>query len=484
MIYILLLFPLLTSLLCLLIKNKIMIEILNTIGVGTTFSFIISFAYRVYRFGAINEDFWYVDGLSMYLLLIIGLISFLAAIYSINYMTHEMHERHFTLGKLQSYYILFHIFFDTMILVCITNNLGMMWIAIEGTTLVSAFLVGFYNDKTSIEAAWKYILICSAGIGLAFLGTNFVLLSSVNVLGHSEDTLNWTVLVANATSLNGDILKIAFILIFIGYGTKVGLVPMHTWLPDAHSQAPTPISALLSGVLLNVAMYGVLRFHIIISKAIGTDFSSKLFLIFGLISLIIAAAFIISSKDYKRLLAYHSIEHMGIISIGIGIGGVIGIFGGIFHLFNHAITKSFLFFGAGNILQKYKTRNIEIVKGIVSVMPATATLFMIGMFALTGNPPFSIFASELTIIDSMIIKGQYAIAAIFIFVLVAIFAGFVSHAASMVFGKVDESTQVEKGEMSKINVMIMVVLVIIIIYIGIYIPDWFNTILTSIVGLF
>jgi hydrogenase-4 component F len=490
MIYGLLFVPIITAILCYFLKNKRLVELVSSIGAGIEFLMIILTSIEVFTIGPIEEEIWYLDGLSMYILIIIGLISLLAALYSISYMDHELHEKIIDFKKLRQYYLLFHIFLETMVLVCISNNLGMMWIAIEGTTLASAFLVGFYDKKTSVEAAWKYIIICSVGITLALLGTIFIYTSSVAVLGESENALNWTYILANASGMDPTPLKIAFIFIFIGYGTKVGLAPMHTWLPDAHSQAPTPISALLSGVLLNVAMYGLLRYHIIVMDVIGPGFSDVLLLVFGLFSLLIAAVFIIVSKDYKRLFAYSSIEHMGIVSIGIGIGGPIGILGGIFHIFNHALTKPFLFFGAGNILLKYKTRNMEYIKGIIQVMPWTGVLFMIGMFALTGNPPFSLFASELTIINAIISQNNYLVAGIFVFALVMIFAAFLHHISAMVFGKQDDKSEnehleeIRKGEISKINIVVMIILLIIITYIGIYIPSWFNSILTNIVGIF
>jgi hydrogenase-4 component F len=303
-------------------------------------------------------------------------------------------------------------------------------------------------------------------------------------------------------------MKITFVLIFIGYGTKFGLVPMHTWLPDAHSQAPTPVSALLSGVLLNCALYGILRYHIITIQVLGVGFSGSLFLIFGLLSLIVAMFFILIVKDYKRLLAYHSIEHMGIIAIGFGIGGPIAIFGALFHVMNHSYTKSLLFFGGGNILQKYGTREIEQVKGVGKVMPATAIFFMMGMFALTGCPPFSIFASEITIINGMILQQDYIIAGVFIAALVAIFAGFVNHAGVMVFGeplliaqsptvgnlapdtagkiiqKESKVLPVARGEFSKTSLVVMAVLVFAILYLGVALPTWFSGMLNGIVKMF
>src|SRR5271157_1176866 len=508
MIFELFLTPIITGVVCFLLKNKRVIEIVNVLGASVMLALMVIIAYQVFVFGPILDGDWYVDDLSAYFLLIIVFIGFLVSLYSIDYIEHDYSTGEISLPKLRSYYPFLHVFIGSMILICISNNLGIVWVAIEATTLTSAFLVGFYNKKASVEAAWKYIIICSAGIVIALLGTIFLYLTSVTALGNVPDALDWTTIVANADKLDPSFMKITFVLIFIGYGTKFGLVPMHTWLPDAHSQAPTPISALLSGVLLNCALYGILRYHIIAVRVLGVGFSNNLFLIFGLLSLVTAMFFILIVKDYKRLLAYHSIEHMGIISIGFGIGGPIAIFGAIFHVMNHSFTKSLLFFGSGNILQKYGTRDIEQVKGVGKVMPATAIFFMMGMFALTGCPPFSIFVSEITILNGMITQQNYIIAGVFIATIVAIFAGFVNHAGDMIFGeplimvrsseegtpalltqgeeppKEVKGTPVARGELSRTSLVIMAVLIFAIIYLGVAIPAWFNGMIAGIARLF
>ncbi len=238
------------------------------------------------------------------------------------------------------------LFLLTMLLVVVCDNLGMMWVAIEGTTLASAFLVGFYEKDTSVEAAWKYLIICSVGIALALFGIVLTYASSIELLGDSSSALEWTTLRSIAPELDPTYLRLAFIFIMVGYGTKVGLAPMHTWLPDAHSQAPSPISAMLSAVLLNCAFYGILRFFIITELCVP-GFATDLMLIFGLLSMAVAAVFIIVAKDSKRLLAYSSIEHMGIMSLGFGLGGFLGIFGALFQMLNHALTKPILFFSWG-----------------------------------------------------------------------------------------------------------------------------------------
>src|SRR5271157_82500 len=482
MIEVLLLVPLLTGILCYVLKNRRAIEAVSTAGSLLVFALVAYTVYQTFASGVIEQGLWYVDGLSAYMIAIVAFIGLMAAIYSIGYIGREYEEKAIDLGKVRYYYLFFHIFIFTMLLVCVSNNMGIVWIAIEATTLASAFLVGFYDRDTSVEAAWKYIIICSVGITLALLGTVLAYASSVNTLGESSDALNWSTLAANATSLDPTLLKIAFIFILIGYGTKVGLAPMHTWLPDAHSEAPTPISGLLSGVLLNCAMYGILRYHIIATRALGPGFSSTLLLIFGFLSMATAAAFIILQKDYKRLLAYSSIEHMGIIAIGFGLGGPLGIFGALLHMLNHALTKTLMFFGAGNVLLKFKTKSIEEVRGVATLMPLTALLLLVGAFAITGSPPFSIFISELTILMAAIDQGNYIASALYLLLLTAIFAGFIFYIGKMLFGEPAPGTI--RGEVNYVGLCVMALLAAIVLAMGLYLPSGLNNALTSIASIF
>jgi len=323
------------------------------------------------------------------------------------------------------------------------NNLGMLWVAIEMTTLISAFLVGFYNSKESVEAAWKYIIICSVGIIFALLGT--ILFSYAFSISGLSKSLNWSDIVPVAHILDKDILKVAFIFILVGYGTKAGLAPMHTWLPDAHSQAVAPISALLSGVLLKTAIYAILRFGMIIIKSIGFAYFAHLMILFGVISLVISSGFILVQKDLKRLLAYSSIEHIGIISIGFGLGVPLAIAGALLHVFNHAVTKSLMFFGAGNIVSVYKKHNMNAIRGVLKALPFTGIMMLLGMFALTGFPPFSIFISEIMILIAAFTNGSYVIAALLLFFLSVIFGAFVYHFGKMIFGNLPKG-MVVSGE--------------------------------------
>ena len=287
-----------------------------------------------------------------------------------------------------------HSFLFTMVLALSVKNMGIMWIAIEATTLASAFLVGFYNHKHALEAAWKYVIICSVGIAIALLGIIFLHLSSIDVL-KSQQFLDWTALYDNAKSLKSSIARFAFIFILIGFGTKAGLAPMHTWLPDAHSQAPSPISALLSGVLLNSAMYAIFRTTAIVNRNLGGSvYTGRLLMAVGILSMLTAAIFILTQKDYKRLLAYSSIEHMGIIAVSLGIFTPLSVFGALLHMINHSLTKSMLFLSSGNILQKYNTKQIRKIKGVLKLLPVSGTAFLLGLFAIAGTPALQCFCER------------------------------------------------------------------------------------------
>ena len=483
MIVTLLLLPVAVALVCLLLNRYTrLVETASVLGAGLLLLLGSILVLHVFEEGILDEGMWYLDQLGALMLLIIVLIGFLAIIYSVPYMRHEHENGEVSSNMLGLYYTFLFLFIFTMVLVVVSNNLGIVWIAMEGTTLVSAFLVGFYNKGTSLEAAWKYLIICSIGISLALLGTIFVYASSIDVLGENSD-LHWTSLMAVAGQLDPAFLKIGFVLVLIGYGTKVGLAPMHTWLPDAHSQAPSPVSALLSGVLLNCAMYAILRYHILMThSSIGGAFSSGLLLLFGLLSLGIAAAFIITQKDYKRLLAYSSIEHMGIIAIGFGFGGFWGIFGALLHMFNHSMTKALLFFGTGNVLQKYKTKSIGEVRGLSRTMPVTSILLLMGAIAITGSPPFSVFTSEIMVLTGGIDQGNILPALLYAGMIVIIFAAFMGHVVRMIFG--DPPEGMEKGEVNKAGLIPMIALVVIILVMGIFIPDGLSDALRDIVALF
>lgn len=467
-------------------KNKLIIHLTNLVGSALLLVFSVSALMditgnKVLVSSGVFKDLFYIDSLSGYILFITNLAFFLVSLYSVSYFNEELRQRTITLSKLKLYYCLSNAFVLSMILALTTQNMGVLWISIEATTLASAFLVGFYNNKRAIEAAWKYLIICSVGIAFALLGIILLYYSSTVALDATKISgLNWNFLFQNASRLDPSILKIAFIFILIGFGTKVGFSPMHTWLPDAHSQAPSPVSALLSGVLLNTAMYGIIRVIIIVNKSLGSSkYTGNLLILLGILSIGTAAIFVLVQQDYKRILAYSSIEHMGIIALGLGICTPISIFAALYHTFNHAMTKSMLFLATGNVYLKYHTKKISSIGGLLKTMPVTGAAFVMGAFAITGMPPFGIFMSELNTVIAAVYSKKYIITALLLIFLSIVFAGFTKQLSKMFYGK-NINTEVKKGEIDFIGPSVLVVLLCIIIFAGIYIPTPFKSLLDNI----
>jgi len=437
---------------------------------------------RVIRDGVLGYGLFggifYIDAVSVIMLDIVAVISLLVSVYSSGYLENEHAAGQMTDRQVKIYYMLMDGFMFSMILALTVNNIGVLWISIEATTLASAFLVGFHNDKHSLEAAWKYVIICSVGIALALMGIIFLNLSSVGVIG-KDQALQWPALFEAAAGLNTDILRFAFIFMLVGFGTKAGLAPMHTWLPDAHSQAPSPVSALLSGVLLNSAMYGIIRTAAIVNKSLGDSlFTGRIMIGFGILSVVTAAVFILTQRDYKRLLAYSSIEHMGIVAIAFGVFTPLSMFAGFFHMINHSLTKSMLFLASGNILQKYETREISGVKSLLKVMPATGAAFLLGLFAISGTPPFSVFASEFNVMASIFAEGRFMLGALFVILLAFIFAGI-----AVTLFRIFHEDEVNGGEIAattnKQGTAAILVLLAAIAVMGIYMPDQLKQLITS-----
>lgn len=434
--------PLLLCLAALLIKKPKVLGVVNSIGyLGVLFSSIILLKRIVFSKATVSLlGFIYMDSLSAFFVLVISIVAFAAALYSIGYIKKDIEQGAISERKARIYYLLFNLFCCSMFLVPAVDNLGLLWVAVEMTTLISAFLVGFYNTKKSVEAAWKYIIICSVGIIFALLGT--ILFSYAFSLSGLGKSLNWSAMTPVAHILDKNILKIAFVFILVGYGTKAGLAPMHTWLPDAHSQAVSPISALLSGVLLKTAIYAILRFGIIVIHGVGFAYFSHLMILFGVISLIISCGFILVQKDLKRLLAYSSIEHIGIISIGFGLGAPLAIAGALLHVFNHAVIKSLMFFGAGSIVSIYKQHSMNAIRGVIKALPFTGIMVLVGVFALTGFPPFSMFISELMILVAAFTGNSYLVAGLLLLCLAVIFGAFIYHFGEMLFGNLPKGMTV------------------------------------------
>ena len=324
------------------------------------------------------------------------------------------------------------LFAAAMTVVTLAQHLALLWAAIEMTTLASAPLIYFHRHHRSLEATWKYLLICSVAIALALFGIFFLAVAATRPDG-STISLVMSDLRLNARELNVPWLKAAFVLLLVGYGTKMGLAPFHTWLPDAHSEAPSVASALLSGALLNCAFLGILRTQEICLAAGLANFGGRLLLVLGLLSMAVAAVFIVGQTDYKRMLAYSSVEHMGILAVGVGLGGA-AAFGAILHLINHSLTKAMLFMVAGNILAVYRTKSTKDVNGVLDVLPVSGILWLLGFFAITGSPPFGPFISEFTILKSALDQGRGVVAVTYLALLSIVLIGMAGPALSMAQG--------------------------------------------------
>ena len=394
---------------------------------------------RVLQHGSVAEwnSFLYADALSAWMVLLISLVSLASAIYSIGYLRRDLAAGHITEGRFREFYVLTPLFAFAMFLVVLANNLGIMWVALEGTALASVFLVALYNQKTSLEAAWKYIILGSIGLVLALLGTILTLASAAGAGGmESLAGLNWSRLHTVARELDPNMMKLAFVCVLVGYGTKAGLAPMHTWLPDAHSEAPAPTSAMLSGVFLKVALYGLFRFHVLTAECLGTAFSQKLLLGFGLLSMIVAAPFVLVQTNIKRLFAYSSVEHVGIICVGVGLNAPLAVFGALLHMGYHALAKPVLFFASGNIHHRYHTLDMPTIgSGLLRAMPASAVVLALAVVAPTGTPPFGMFLSEFNIIAGGMSAGHIVACVLYLLALIAVFCGFLNHTAKLLLGE-------------------------------------------------
>jgi hydrogenase-4 component F len=378
------------------------------------------------------------DALSAFMVVVIGAISLLASWLGVRTMTRQREEAG---GPARSvlYGVLVQAFVACMLLAVLAANVGVLWVAVEATTIVTAFLIGHGRSRGSLEASWKYIVICSVGIALAFLGTVLVYLAALHVGGQSADALDWTWLMAHAHRLDPSLMRLAFALLVLGYGTKVGLAPMHSWLPDAHSQAPAPVSALMSGVLLTVAFYAILRFKAVTDLVVGLEFARTLLVIVALLSLAIAASLLIAQRDYKRMLAYSSIEHMGLIALGAAAGIRLAIAAVLLHILGHGLAKSVLFLTSGEIMAVEATSQIDGVRTLLARRPALGGLFGVGLLALLGLPPFSLFASELLMVRAEFAVGLGWAAVLAMVAMVAIFAAVVGHARHMLLGPSDRT---------------------------------------------
>ncbi|MFB9760400.1 hydrogenase 4 subunit F [Ectobacillus funiculus] len=475
-IWMLLVIPVATGLIAWRIKNSNICEKFQVAGAFLMLLVGITLAVHVLTGSPITgaNGLVYVDALGAFNLSLIVLVGFTSSVYSVGYMRHELRKDAITGRHFRQYYLWFHLFLATMLAVSVVNNLGLLWVGIELTTLVSALLVAFYRKGTALEAAWKYLIMGSVGIAFALLGIIFIYISGIGVFGEHPGALNWTALSAASERLNPQWIMIAFIFVLVGFGTKAGLAPMHFWLPDAHSQAPSPISAVLSGVLLNTALYGIFRVFIIANTTLQGK-ADDFLILFGLFSIGITVPFILVQHDLKRMLAYSSVEHIGIITLGVGIGGAIGLYGALLHMFNHSMAKSLLFFSAGNINQKYHSKRIDRISGVLNVLPVTGPIFLIAAFAITGAPPFNVFISEFTIMLGGFQGGRIGVTVSFLLLVVMIFAGMIYYTIKMVFG--EPPAKMEKKEINGWSTAALFIPLVVVVVFGLYVPPFFTDVI-------
>ncbi|MGA8732112.1 MAG: hydrogenase 4 subunit F [Terracidiphilus sp.] len=430
---------------------------------------------RIIRNGSllVGHEQFFVDPFNVFLVALTAFVGFTTAIFSRPYMRIEEHHGRLNARRLRLYHSMYQLFMAAMFLALLTNNMGLMWVAMEAATLSTVLLVSLYRTKASLEAAWKYFILCGVGIAQALFGTILLYFAAERTLGRQGMTaLLWTHLNAAKADLEPRVMGLAFVFLLVGYGTKVGLAPLHNWLPDAHAEGPTPVSAVLSGLLLNVALYAVIRCKVLAVGSIGPLIPGRMLMTFGLLSAVLAAFFLWRQRDIKRLFGYSSIEHMGIITFAFGLGGPIANFAALLHMTVHSLTKSSIFFTAGHASQTAGTQQMDGIRGLVGISPTIGWGLMLGSLAILGMPPFGVFASEFLILTTAMREHPWATPFLLIALGVA-FAGIFMKVQPMVFGESDAPKLPHSPALVPVFVHLAMVLVL-----GLYIPpalaEWYR----------
>jgi hydrogenase-4 component F len=404
----------------------------------TTFLAAVAVTARVIRDGPITtiEGQFFLDSFNVVLVALTSFVAFTTALFSRPYMRIEADRGKVRAASLKLYHAMFQVFTFTMLLALTTNNMGILWVALEAATLSTVLLISLYRTPASIEAAWKYFILCSVGISQALFGTILLYFAAEKVLGAGGTTLLWTDLNQVKAQLEPTVMSLAFVFLLVGYGTKVGLVPVHNWLPDAHAEGPTPISAVLSGLLLNVALYAVVRCKVLTDGALQSPFAGNLMMGFGLLSVVVAAFLLSRQRDIKRMFAYSSIEHMGLTTFAFGMGGVAGSFGALLHMTMHSLTKSAIFFAVGHATQNTGTQVMDDIRGLIRTNPTIGWGLMLGAIAILGIPPFGVFASEFIILTAAMREQPWATPFLLVSLGIA-FAAIFGKVQPMVFGETE-----------------------------------------------
>lgn len=415
-----------------------------------------------------------VDDFNIYLVALTAFVGFTTALFSATYIEHEIGTGRLSPLFVRFYHAMYQAFVFTMLLALLANNLGVLWVAVEGATLTTVLMVSLYRTPEAIEAAWKYFILCGVGIALALFGTILIFLAARPVMGGGMPAMTWSALMLEIHRVSPDLLNLAFVFILIGYGTKVGLAPLHAWLPDAHAEGPTPISAVLSGLLLNVALYAVLRFKMLMTANGQSLAPGPLMMVMGLASLLLAAFMLYRRRDIKRLFAYSSIEHMGIITFAFGFGGPIANFAGLLHMTMHSLTKSAIFIAVGLATQVKGTQRISEIRGLTASHPAIGWGLVAGVLAIAGLPPFGIFLSEFLLVTTVFAQEPLLALPLVAGIVVA-FGALILRLQSLAFGEPTGSTAPAASSAFPMALHLVLVLVA-----GIWLPEplveWFQAV--------
>ena len=460
--------PLLGGLLLALVGHKSWAPELNALMSFVTLVAAVLLTGRVITDGpmTVMDEQFFVDPFNVFLVALTAFVAFTTALFSRPYMRIEQHHGRVNPARLRLYHGMYQLFSFTMLLCLLSNNVGILWVAMEGATLTTVLLVSLYRTPASIEAAWKYFILCGVGIAQALFGTILLYFASERVLGAGGGSLLWTHLHAVRGQLEPTVLSLGFVFLLVGFGTKVGLVPLHNWLPDAHAEGPTPVSAVLSGLLLNVALYAVVRSKVLVDGALGREFSGGLMMGFGLLSVVVATFLLSRQKDIKRMFAYSSIEHMGIITFAFGMGGPVAAFAGLLHMTVHSLTKSAIFFTVGHASQKTGTQIMADIRGLIEQSPAIGWGLVIGSLAILGMPPFGVFTSEFMILTTAMHEHPWATPFLLIALGVA-FAAIFGKVQPMVFGETTARRLPHSPALLPVFVHLAIVLML-----GLYIPPY------------
>jgi hydrogenase-4 component F len=475
----LLLTPLTGGLLLAMFGSRSWAAELNSLMSFCTFVAAVVLTMRVVDSGpevALNEEF-FIDQFNVFLVALTAFVAFTTSLFSRPYMRIEQHHGKLSTPMLHLYYSMYQLFTLAMLVALTSNNMGIIWVAMEAATLTTVLLVSLYRTPASIEAAWKYFILCGVGIALALFGTILLYFAAERVLGEGGTALLWTHLNEVKAGLEPTVLKLAFVFLLVGYGTKIGLVPLHSWLPDAHAEGPTPVSAVLSGLLLNVALCAVMRSKVLVDGALGTleggtHFAGNLMMGFGLLSVVVAALFLSRQKDIKRMFAYSSIEHMGLITFAFGMGGAVATFAAMLHMTVHSLTKSAIFFAVGHAVQKTGTQQMENIRGILQISPTVGWGLMLGTLAILGMPPFGVFASEFLIITTAMHDYPWTTPILLIALGIA-FAAVFGKVQPIVFGETTARRLPHQPALIPVFAHLLIVL-ILGLYMPRYLADWYR----------